>query len=121
EGSAVTSTDAWVASQSGGIWRLRLSDGALLSTIDTPGEQPNGVALGPDGSLYIASIINPYIGVGRVRRVDLGTLVQTIISTGSFLQFPNRLLVMANGDAFVADGVAGRVIRILGNAARNVI
>ena len=86
---------------------------------------PTGLAIGPDGDLYVADTQNH-----RIRRVTLAGVVTTYAGSSlgyadaasalaAQFQFPSALAVAANGDIYVADQVNSRIRRILrdGNGA----
>ena len=95
--------------------------------------QPAGVAVGPDGSLYIADG-----GDNRVRRVaaapdgtiPVSTTITTVAGTGSFgysgdngpataaqLAYPSSVALDANGDLFIADENNSSVREVTPNGA----
>jgi RHS repeat-associated protein len=72
---------------------------------------PTGVAVGKDGSAYIADYSN-----GRIRKVTTDGIIRTIAGTGDYgyagdggpainasLEFPNDVAVAANGCVFISD------------------
>ncbi len=82
---------------------------------------PRGVAIGPDGDLYVADL-----GNHRIRRVTPAGVVTTYAgSTAGFADGPTALAaqfngpfdvaVAANGDVLVADSTNSRIRRILRN------
>ena len=82
--------------------------------------QPSGIALGPDGDLYVSEIENHLI-----RRVTTAGVVTTYAgSTGGYadgsalgarFNSPRAVAVAANGDVLVADYSNARIRRILRN------
>jgi RHS repeat-associated protein len=82
---------------------------------------PSGIALGPDGSLYIADTTNH-----RIRKVSPEGIISTIAGTGSFagfsgdegpavsaqLSYPEDVAVDNNGDVYVADTSNHRIRQI---------
>ena len=99
-----------------------LPDGSK-ETIAEPGGGPNGLALGPDGKLYVCNnggfgwveecgVLRPhgtapdYAG-GRIERVDLTTgAVETLYASGDFgclLRGPNDIVFDAHGGFYFTD------------------
>ncbi len=86
-------------------------------------QAPQDIALGPDGSLYIADTSNQ-----RIRRVDLNGVIQTVAGSGptgagSFsgdggpatsatLQNPTGIDVAADGTLYIADRDNGRIRQV---------
>ncbi|MFD7705975.1 SMP-30/gluconolactonase/LRE family protein [Streptomyces sp. NPDC059786] len=67
----------------------------------------NGVALGPDGRLYVAQFL-----AGRISAVDpVGGDVDTVVPMDSPVQSPDDLAFGADGSMYIADLVPGRVWR----------
>jgi sugar lactone lactonase YvrE len=88
---------------------------------------PNGIALGPDGSLYIADSQNQ-----RIRRVDRNGIISTVAGTGergfagdggpassAELWNPQGVAVDAAGNLYIADEGNDRVRRV--DAATGII
>lgn len=82
--------------------------------------QPTGLSLGPDGSLYIADTLN-----SRVRRVAPDGTISTVVGTGvrgfagdggpataAQLDRPQAVAVSADGSLYVADSRNARVRRV---------
>ncbi len=81
---------------------------------------PSGVAVGPDGSLYIADTLN-----ARVRRVGLDGIITTVAGTGvagysgdggaataAQLNNPLGVAVSRSGDLYIADARNARLRRV---------
>ncbi len=82
--------------------------------------RPQGIALGPDGSLYIADSDNH-----RIRRVDKGGFIATLAGTGiqgyggdggpatqAYLNWPNDVAVGSDGSVYFSDGHNNRIRRV---------
>jgi serine/threonine-protein kinase len=83
-------------------------------------DDPSGIAVGADGSLYIADT-----GNNRIRRVDSNGVITTVAGTGddtfsgdggpateAGLDYPQRVAVDAEGNLFVADTWNNRIRRV---------
>jgi RHS repeat-associated protein len=85
---------------------------------------PQGVAVGPDGSLYIATPgdTNSHYGGQRIRRVDPNGIITTVAGTGASgfsgdggpaalatLSAPSAVRVAADGTLYIADSQNERV------------
>ena len=82
---------------------------------------PYGVAIGADGSIYIADLSN-----ARIRRVDPGGVITTVAGNGSFAATgdggpataagltPLDVAVGPDGSLYIADGSSNRRIRRVG-------
>jgi sugar lactone lactonase YvrE len=81
---------------------------------------PIGIAIGPDGSLFIADIYN-----SRIRRVYPQGMITTLAGTGEFgyngdnilasqaqLNFPTGVAVQNNGNVYIADYMNSRIRKI---------
>lgn len=90
-------------------------------------DSPHGVAVGSDGSVYIAASRN-----NAVRKVDPSGIIRTIAGTGAYgfagdggdaaaadLRYPTDVAVDANENVFIVDQGNHRIRRI--DAATNVI
>ncbi len=81
---------------------------------------PSGLAVGPDGALYIADTLN-----ARVRRVGLDGIITTVAGTGvagfggdggvataAQLNNPTGVSVSRSGDLYIADALNARLRRV---------
>ncbi len=81
---------------------------------------PGGVALGPDGSLYISDTLN-----NRVRRVSPDGIITTVAGSGAWghggdgglatlaqFRYPNGLALSPDGSLYIADYYSGRIRRV---------
>jgi len=92
-------------------------DGGLA--VDAGLTQPRGIAIDPDGNLYIADR-----AVSRVRKVTAGGFISTIAGTGSSgfngdgtatvsrLNRPNRVALDGNGNLYIADTNNHRIRKV---------
>jgi sugar lactone lactonase YvrE len=101
-------------------------DGGKATEAGIPG--PDGLAFGPDGSLYIADTID-----ARVRKVAPDGTITTVAGTGeddftgdggpateaAISVFTDNIAVDAQGNLYLADGANNRIRRV--NAADGVI
>src|SRR5262249_54443049 len=67
---------------------------------------PEGIAAGPDGSLYIADVIN-----GRVRKVDGDGKIHTIYGPGADIR-PVGLAMRANGHLLISDTYREQIVDV---------
>ena len=99
---------------------------AKLASIDTPA----GVALGPDGSLYITEILGP----SRVRRIGTDGIITRVAGTGvggfsgdggpaieAQLRFPRDVEVAPDGSVYIADTFNGSVRRVAADGTIDTI
>lgn len=82
------------------------ADHALLSL-------PLGVAVGPDGNVYISDT-----GNNRVRRVGKDHKITTVLGGDGVFYGPGGLAITASGDVYVADIGGNRIVLVRGLAAR---
>ncbi|TAN67540.1 MAG: PASTA domain-containing protein, partial [Methylobacter sp.] len=81
---------------------------------------PAGIAVGPDGSLYIADG-----GNHRIRRVGVDGIITTVAGTGEYgysgdggsatqarLNFPKRIAVSSDGSLYITDTINHRIRRV---------
>ncbi len=81
---------------------------------------PGQIALGPDGSLYIADRDD-----GLIERVDTAGVLSVVNYNSSTqrtegVEDPEGIAVTANGEILVSDGSANKVVRIMGNTVTPV-
>lgn len=84
----------------------RLADQSRLSL-------PRGVAVGPDGDIYIADT-----GNDRVRRVTPGGTITTVVGGQGTLNGPAGLAISGSGDLYIAGLGDSRLYVVRGLAAR---
>ncbi len=98
-------------------------DGGLATSANL--QNPSGLAIGSDGSLYIT--VDPGTGGGRVRRVDANGIITTVAGTGvtpwafngdniaatsANLRSPSGLAFGRDGSLYIADQGTHRVRRV---------
>jgi DNA-binding beta-propeller fold protein YncE len=112
----------WIALREGrSVWRMELRDGVLHhvagtgkagysgdggSALDATFKGPKGIAVGPDGGVFVVDSDN-----NVVRQIDSETgLIETVPMKK--LNQPHGVCVAPNGDVFVGDSLNNRVLRI---------
>src|ERR1019366_8596889 len=112
EAVAVSSTDMYVAATlSNRIEELNLS-GGYVNQFSTGLNQPQGIALAPDGSLWVADTLNNRIVHLSSTLTDLGDTFGSLGSANNQFFQPHSLAVYANGGnpiLFVADTYNNRI------------
>src|SRR6266540_3392491 len=68
---------------------------------------PTGIALGPDGSLYIADHTN-----SRIRRIGPNSIITTVAGDGGGLRYPSGVAVGPDGTLYIAGNYTNRVYRV---------
>jgi RHS repeat-associated protein len=118
EGRRIITTVAGSGSSAGGS-----GDGGPATQARLSG--PTGVAIGPDGSLFIAEQASANQTGNRIRRVDLHGIITTVAGTGiggysgdggpatqARLSAPSGVAVGPDGSLFIADSGNGRIRRV---------
>jgi len=101
------------------IVRYGLAGGVITaeSTITAPaGSEPDGIAAGPDGQLYVT-----LYGTGQVARFPVGAsgVAATVVASG--LQAPSGIAAGADGAMYAASHDDGRLVRIAPDATTRSI
>ena len=111
-------TDGIITTVAGTYYRGYFGDGG--PAIEAGLNHPEGVTVGPDGSLYIADTLNQ-----RIRRVGPDGIIRTLAgtgeigydgderpATGAMLNYPSGVAVDFDGNLYVADWFNLRVRRV---------
>jgi hypothetical protein len=77
---------------------------------------PSGLTLGPDGQIYVASLINGLTGY-PILRFNPDTGAGQIVAQGGSLNFPAGILFLPNGDMLVSNSGDANIIRYPSNGA----
>ena len=110
--------DGIITTVAGNDFTAFSGDGGLATAASLGG--PEGVALSPDGSLYIADT-----GNSRIRRVGPDNIITTVAGTGEFgfsgdggpataasLGYPSGVAVTPDGSLYIADTTWSRIRRV---------
>ena len=117
-------TQVWVAKTAGGVIRYSLNVGGTLSPPSPPLTGITGqaqMALGKDGFVWIVET-NPGAGQDRVTRWDPNVPAQVGASylIGNALADPSSVAVSADGELWVAETGADKLLRVTADGAGNL-
>jgi len=102
---------------SGALFRVNPVSGAQLALASGGSfRDPAGVAIAPDGAIYVSDQNGGGTGGGKIFRIDPGTGAQTLVTSDLNLVNPEGLKAGSDGYLYVADinafGGPGGIIRI---------
>jgi streptogramin lyase len=134
----IAGDELWIALREGNsVWRMNLEDGVLHHVAGTGQagysgdggnarkatfQGPKGIAVGPNGAVYVVDSGNNAVRAIDVQRGAIDTLalpenaggatVPGKDGVGSTLNQPHGICVAADGDVFIGDTLNHRVLRI---------
>jgi sugar lactone lactonase YvrE len=113
-------TDTQAVDGRGALFRVR-PDGSHVTALAFGGlfRDPYGVALGPDGALYVS---DPTANV--VFRIDSDTGAKSVVASGDMMSDSRGIVVDADGDILVANQDVHGVVRVrlgTGNGEKEVV
>ena len=117
----------WIALREGhSIWRMKLADGILHHVAGTgeaglagdggPATQakfngPKGIAVGPDGNVFVADTENHAIRMIDLRTGLISTIGPLASDANAKLNRPHGVCIAADGTVFAGDTLNHRVVR----------
>ena len=93
-------------------------NGTYRSTFEPKGEgvkviSPLGIAVGPDGTVYVADVLSPTPAEHRILVLAADGTLKKVLGKGE-LNYPNAIVVGTSGELYVSDSNNGRVVVIDG-------
>lgn len=107
--------DVYVGDRAAGKVYVYDDSGAYRSTLEPKGDvgaiSPLGLAVGPDGSVYVADVLSAEPADHRVLVFAHDGTLRTVLGKGQ-LNYPNAIVVGTQGEIYVSDSNNGRVVVI---------
>src|SRR6478735_172301 len=110
-----TTGDVYVGDRAAGKVYVYDDSGAYRSTFQPKGDvkaiSPLGLAVGPDGTLYVADVLSAKPADHRILVLAPDGTVKKVLGKGQ-LNHPNAIVVGKRGELYVSDSNNGRVVVI---------
>ena len=110
-----TTGDVYVGDRAAGKVYVYDDSGAYRSTFQPKGDvkaiSPLGLAVGPDGTLYVADVLSAKPADHRILVLAPDGTVKKVLGKGQ-LNYPNAIVVGKQGELYVSDSNNGRVVVI---------
>jgi DNA-binding beta-propeller fold protein YncE len=110
--------DVYVGDRAAGKVYVYDQGGTYLSTVQPKGDvkeiSPLGLAIGPDGTLYVADVLSATPADHRILVLAADGTLKKVLGKGQ-LNYPNAIVVGKSGELYVSDSNNGRVVVIDGD------
>jgi DNA-binding beta-propeller fold protein YncE len=109
------SGDVYVGDRAAGQVYVYDGTGTYRSTLQPKGEKgaisPLGLAVGADGTVYVADVLSPTPADHRILVLAADGTVKAVLGKGQ-LNYPNAIVPGSHGEIYVSDSNNGRVVVI---------
>ena len=110
-----TNGDVYVGDRAAGRIYVYDDSGTYSTTLQPKGDakaiSPLGIAVGADGTVYVADVLSAKPAEHRILVLAADGTVRTVLGKGQ-LNYPNAIVVGSHGEIYVSDSNNGRVVVI---------